>query len=358
MEQITDAMEMVDLMSLGAFCVKDGVIIKVNPLAAGRMIRQGDSIAPLLKTGADQYEAFRQGTLYLTLTLSGRDVGASVTRKKDFDLFILDHDLERSDLHALGLAARELRDPLSGLMVCTSQLLSAAQDAGPQTREQLGRMNRNLYQLLRLVGNMSDAGRYSDAGTGNFELLDLRAIVADAAAKAAALAEHAGIRLEQELHPEPIYTLMDEEKLERALLNLLSNAMKFTPGGQSVLVRLVRRDNTVQLSVRDTGCGIPDSLRSGIFSRYNREPGLEDSRFGIGLGLVLVRSAAMLHGGTVLVDHPEGIGTRVTITLPIRPGTGKELRSPILKVDYAGELDHSLIEFSELLPSELYGPEK
>lgn len=358
MEQITDAMEMVDLMSLGAFCVKDGVIVKVNPLAASRMIRQGDLVAALLETGADQYEAFHQGTLYLTLALSGRNVGASVTRKKEFDLFVLDHDSERSDLHALGLAARELRDPLSGLMVCSSRLLSDAHDANPQIREHLSRMNRSLYQLLRLVGNMSDAGRYSDSGTGNFELWDLRAVVAETAAKAAVLAEYTGIRLEQELHPEPIFTLMDEEKLVRALLNLLSNAMKFTPGGQSVLVRLVRRDNMVQLSVRDTGCGIPDSLRSGIFTRYNREPGLEDSRFGIGLGLVLVRSAAMLHGGTVLVDHPEGIGTRVTITLPIRPGTGKELRSPILKVDYAGELDHGLIEFSELLPSELYGPEK
>ena len=176
--------------------------------------------------------------------------------------------------------------------------------------------------------------------------------------RAAELVCHAGISLRFENLPHKLFTLANEEKLERAVMNILSNAMKFTPGGQSVLVRLVRRDNMVQLSVRDTGCGIPDPLRSGMFTRYNREPGLEDSRFGIGLGMVLVRKAAAAHGGTVLVDHPQGQGSRITISLSIRPGSANRVRSPILKVDYAGERDRGLLELSDVLPSDLYDPQK
>ncbi len=85
---------------------------------------------------------------------------------------------------------------------------------------------------------------------------------------------------------------------------------------------------------------------------------MEDGRYGIGLGLVLIRAAAALHGGTVLVDHPAGTGTRITMTLAIRPVTGKELRSPMLKVDYAGERDHGLLELADILPVTLYDPKK
>ena len=358
MEHITDAIEMVDLMSHPAFCVKDGIIVKVNPPAQGRMIPQGVTVASLLKTGAEEYRTLEEGSLYLALSLSGREVGACVCRKRDFDLFLLDPEPEGSELHTLALAARELREPLSSLMVSSSQLFNQQELSDPSLREQALRMNRSLFQILRLVGNMSDAVRYADSGTSTQEIRDVVAVIGEALSRAGDLAEHMGIRLEQELHPEPIYSLVDAEKLERAVYNLLSNALKFTPGGQIVYVSLVKRGGMFCLSVRDTGSGIPDSLRGTVFTRYNREASLEDSRFGIGLGLVLIRSVAILHEGSVLVDHPGDMGTRITLSLPIRAGSGLELRSSVLRVDYAGELDHGLVEFSELLPAELYDPRK
>ena len=108
------------------------------------------------------------------------------------------------------------------------------------------------------------------------------------------------------------------------------------------------------LTVQDTGTGIPEALRGSLFSRYQRQPAIEDGRFGLGLGLVLVRSAAAHHGGTVLVDSPKGIGTRVTMTLAIRQDIPKGFRSPILRVDYSGERDHGLVELSDVLPAECY----
>ena len=81
---------------------------------------------------------------------------------------------------------------------------------------------------------------------------------------------------------------------------------------------------------------------------------MEDSRHGIGLGMLLIRNAAALHRGAVLVDHPEKTGTRVTLTFTSVPDDTAKLRTVLLGADYAGEQDHALIELSELLPYDRY----
>ena len=96
---------------------------------------------------------------------------------------------------------------------------------------------------------------------------------------------------------------------------------------------------------------------SNVFTRYQRQPGIEDSRFGIGLGMVLIRNAAAAHGGTVLIDQSQGSGTRVTLTIKVQQNPSNTLRSPVLRVDYAGERDHCLLELSEILPAHLYKSE-
>ena len=108
------------------------------------------------------------------------------------------------------------------------------------------------------------------------------------------------------------------------------------------------------LQIQDSGSGIPDAIRGNLHSRYQRQPGIEDGRFGIGLGMVLIRSAATIHGGTVLVDQPQGGGTRITMTIAIRSNSSGNLRSNVLRVDYSGERDHGLMELSETLPAFLY----
>ena len=118
--------------------------------------------------------------------------------------------------------------------------------------------------------------------------------------------------------------------------------------------KLTRNGRMLRLSVTDSGSGIAQSVRSSVFSRYLRQPALEDSRYGIGLGMVLIRTAAAHHGGAVLIDQPEGVGTRITMTMSIRQSKQATLRSNVLRVDYAGERDHGLIELSECLPTELY----
>ena len=358
MDYITDAMEMVDHMAHPAFCVREGTVVKVNPAAAARMIEPGTGIFDLLKTGQEEYSEFSDGCLYLTLSLCQTPWGASVTRKKDFDLFELEQDEHRSELQAMALAARELREPLASIMITADRLFPMADLENPEMREYASRINRSLFQMLRIISNMSDANRFATDIDGRQEIRDVCGIIGEIISKARTLAEHTGIQLKTQLCSGPIYSLVDAEKLERAVYNIISNALKFTPEGGTVQISLTRRDSKLYFSVLDNGTGIAENLRSGIFSRYSREPGLEDGRFGIGLGLVLIRAAAALHGGTVLVDHPQNTGTRITMTMTLRPGSGNSLRSPLMKVDYAGEWDHGLLELSDTLPASLYDPKK
>ena len=349
MDEKKDMLGILDYMVQPGFLVKDNIITAVNEAAGAYFLTPGTELYPLLQTGKAEYAEFSGGCLYLTLTLSGQTLGASVTRREDGDLFVIEQDQDDQELRSMALAARELREPLSNIMITANSLFPlAAQQEDEHTREQAARLNRGLIQMMRILSNMSDAGRY--ARFSRQETLDIGAVLAEIFDKAEAMTAHTGIRLVYEGLDGPVYSLGDREQLERAVLNILSNALKFTPKGGCIEARLTRRNNLLQLSVLDSGEGIPEAVRAHLFHRYLRQLTLEDSRFGIGLGMVLIRSAAANHGGTVLVDQCNGKGTRITMTMAIRQSKDTLLRETISLIDYAGGHDHMLLELSDCLP--------
>ena len=359
MNERNDIMGMLDLMVLPGFCVQNNKIIKLNPAAEGLLLEPGMDIHPLLHTGRQEYADFSGGCLYLTLSLGGQFCGASVTRVGALDVFVLEQEEDRTEFRSMALAARELREPLAGIMITAERMFPmSAMENNPALQEQAARLNRGLYQMLRILGNMSDAGSYSEEHAPHLTTMDVQALFREIFEKVQALVSHTGISLEFENLPQSLYCLVHPEKLERAVMNIISNALKFTPAGGTIQARLTRQGSRLTLSICDSGEGIPDAIRGSVHSRFRRTPGIEDSRFGIGLGMVLIRSAAAIHGGTVLIDHPEGAGTRITMTLKIRQNTSGAFRSAPRLPDYAGELDHGLIELSEVLPHGLYGTEK
>ena len=356
MEQFHNALEMLDLMTQPAFCVRDGSVIKTNPAAAAFLIETGTKIASMLHTGAEEYAHFSAGCLYLTLSLGGQSIGASVSRMQDFDVFCIEQEHADSHLQAMALAARELRVPLANVMTVADRLLPEAAGSDPLVREQISHLNRSLFQMLRIISNMSDAGLYAaDTGTRQ-EIRNICSVLEEVFQRASVLTEQTSICVNYTGCQETIYTLLDAQKLERMVFNILSNAIKFTPAGGHIDAALTRRGNKLYLSIQDSGSGISENLKGTLFSRYLRQPGLEDSRHGLGLGMVLIRSTAALHGGTVLIDQPEGCGTRVTVSFAIRQND-TTLRSPGFRIDYAGERDHGLIELSDVLPVGLYDPD-
>ena len=359
MAQPNDTMGMLDLMVRPGFCVRDHRIVRVNRAAEALLIAPGGDIESLLLTGKEEYKAFRDGCLYLTLSLSGHSWGASVTRMADGDIFLLEQEDDQAELQAMALAARELRGPLASVMTTAEQLFPLAPlDEDPQLRDQVARLNRGLYQMLRVVCNMSDAGRYTAGTTARMEMMDISAFFAEIFEKHQPMVAETGVSLRFSNLRQSVFTLADGEKLERAVLNMLSNALKFTPRGSTIDASLTRSGRLLRLTLQDSGEGVDEKVRGSIFSRYLRQPSIEDSRFGLGLGMVLIRSAAAMHGGTVLLDSTEGKGARITMTMQIRQSPESTLHSPLFRVDYTGERDHGLIELSECLPASAYESRK
>lgn len=353
METLQITMGMLDLMVRPAFCVKEGIVAGVNQDARRLLIEAGTPVSTLLPDDTEEYDSFREGCLYLTLQVLGHPLGASVTKNGEFDIFVLEQEADLAELNAMALAAQELREPLSSVMTVADRLFPmVATDSGAQ--DHVSRINRGLFQMLRVISNMSDAARYAQDTRPNLMVRDITAVFEEIFRKAGSLIEQIGIRLEFRNLPVSVYTLTDTEKLERAVYNLLSNALKFTPKEGTIEATLTQRDKKLYLTIQDSGPGVEPSIRGNIHARYQRQPGLEDGRFGIGLGMVLIRSAAAVHGGTVLMEHPEGSGTRITMTIRISQTNTGTFRSNVMPVDYAGERDHALIELSDALPAKLY----
>lgn len=355
MEQINDALAILELMPRGAFCVQNGIITGTNESARKHAITVGNSVFDILLTGKDEYAQFQNGCLYLTLDLAGIPCGASVSCVNDTHVFLLEQSDDQADLQVMALAAQELRQPLANIMTVADRLFPlTGEEKDPQMQDQVSRINRGLYQMLRIISNMSDAYRYTQNTTAFHQMRDIGSILDEVFLSAGPLIANTGVKLNYTGLQESIYCLVDAEKLERSVSNILSNALKFAPKGGVIDAQVSRKGRMLYLTVQDNGNGIAESMLGNVYTLFRREPGIEDSRFGIGLGMVLIRSAAAAHGGTVLVEQSPEKGTRLTMSLAIRQDSGSTVRSPILHVDYAGERDHRLLEFADSLPADLY----
>ena len=351
MEDRKEKIAMLNLMQQPAFYVEAGVITHANPAAENFFLAPGTPVDTLIHANCEEYASFTEGCLYMPVEIGGQTVNMAITRSEGWEVWMPEQDAEAASLRAMALAAAELRDPLSGAISAAEQLLPALSNSDPQLQQQAAQVNRRLMQLMRSICNMSDAIHYTGSNGGRMECVEICAFVAEIMEKSAHLAERSGISLHYQLPNELIFTMADTEKLERSIFNLLSNAMKCTPQGEAVEVQLQRRGQRLYLSFTDVGT---EPILGNIFTRFQREPGLHDRKWGIGLGMVLVRSVAAMHGGAVLVDRPNGKGNRVTLSMAITQANGNQLRSPVLRIDYAGEWDHCLLELSDVLSSELY----
>ncbi len=358
MEQTKETIGMLDLIESPAFCVKNGIIARVNAAALRLTIAEGTAISTLLKTGQLEYQEYSGGCLYLSLQIGGVTCGATVNRMDGFDIFLIEENDDSLELQTMALAAQELRQPLTNIMTVANQLFPLADDsASPEIQAYISRINRGLFQMQRIITNMSDAYRYQLECLSRKETIDVCAFIGELFTSAAPLIQYTGMELQYTGLTDSIYCLVDKEKLERAVNNILSNALKFAPKNSCITAKLTTKGTMLYLTVQDTGNGIQDELRADVFRRFRRAPGLEDSRFGIGLGMVLIRNAASVHGGTVLLEQSKTLGNRLTMTLLIDQHQEKVVHSPVLTVDYAGGWDHRLLELSESLPASIYQKE-
>ncbi len=214
--------------------------------------------------------------------------------------------------------SHEFRTPLTLMLGPLEDLLAGVRGELPgPVGEDVEMVQRNALRLLKLVDALLDFSRL-EAGRkeARFEPVDLAALTTDLASTFRSAVERAGLRLVVACPalPEPIF--VDREMWEQIVLNLVSNAFKFTLAGE-IAVSLEVDDDAVKLAVRDTGVGIPEAELPHLFERFHRVRGSAGRNFeGTGIGLALVQELARLHGGTVSVESAPGRGSCFTVRIP------------------------------------------
>jgi len=226
-------------------------------------------------------------------------------------------ELDRLKSDFIAIASHELRTPL-GLILGYASFLQ--EDVDPSAAERLAVVVRAASRLKQIIETMLNL-RYLE--TGEMEMVparfDLRAEVQEACESYQALAQAEGLVLGADLPGEEIPILADREKVRMILDNLISNAVRFTPSGGRVRVSMCCRGDEVQMTVADTGIGIPPQELERIFDRfYQVENHMTRRHGGMGLGLSIVKGLVELHGGRVWVESVPGRGSRFTVVLPVK----------------------------------------
>lgn len=345
---IANHVSIIDMIERPAFCVQDGVIVRANKCANDHLFEVGKPVSDFLPVDSEAYEAFQGGYLYLNVTSAHVTSGATVTRIEDFDLFIVDSELPQ--LEAFSLAATQLKVPLCNLV----NIAESMDQNDPQYATQRGHLRKQIYQLSRVVNNMSDVNWLRNESSAKLEATEFSALFGEIMEKMEIMVKAAGYELQFQNLEQPVTGAADRELLLRAVSNILSNAVKFSPKGSLIKVCLVKRGKFLRFIVTDPG-SMQDS-RCNVFTNFVRYNGLEDARYGLGLGMSIIHAIAVDHGGTVLVDKPKKGGTRVTMTIDLGKTVPPTLRTPVQLPlnNYTAGLDISLVEFSDVLSPEAF----
>jgi PAS domain S-box-containing protein len=225
-------------------------------------------------------------------------------------------EIDRAKTAFFSNVSHEFRTPLTLMLGPLGDLLlQRGQQMPAASREALEVVQRNGQRLLKLVNTLLDFARI-EAGRAqaSYEPVDLAALTAELAANFRSACERAGLALKVDCPPagEPGY--VDREMWEKIVLNLVSNAFKFTLAG-GIFVSL-RREKDFVLEVRDTGSGIPAEELPRMFERFHRVEGARGrSHEGSGIGLALVHELVKLHGGSIAVESASGRGTTFTVRI-------------------------------------------
>ena len=226
--------------------------------------------------------------------------------------------IDRAKTAFFSNVSHEFRTPLTLMLGPLEDALADAEVLAPRQRERVDIAHRNSLRLQRLVNSLLDFSRMESGRVqAAFRLTDLAATTRDLASSFRAATDRAGLKLTVDAPPLNSRAWVDRDMWEKIVLNLLSNAFKFTLAGE-IRVRLIESADRVQLCVEDTGIGIPAAELPRLFERFHRVEGASGRSYeGSGIGLALVSDLVGLHGGEIRVESEPGAGTTFTVELPL-----------------------------------------
>jgi signal transduction histidine kinase len=249
-------------------------------------------------------------------------VSAAIVRADDFERAKARvealAEIDRAKTAFFSNVSHEFRTPLTLMLGPLEDALAEAEALPEDQRQRLDVAHRNALRLLRLVNSLLDFSRIESGRVqASFRPVDLAALTADLAASFRSATDKAGLRLIVDTPPlsEPVY--VDRDMWEKVVLNLLSNAFKFTFHGE-IVVELRDADGQARLTVRDTGTGIPQAELPKLFDRFHRVESARGRSFeGSGIGLALVQELVKLHGGQISVASELERGSAFTVSIPL-----------------------------------------
>jgi PAS domain S-box-containing protein len=211
-------------------------------------------------------------------------------------------------------------------------------------------MKQNCYRLIRLINNLIDVTKI-DAGYFNINLknCNIVSIVEDITQSIVPYVENKGISLIFDTDIEEKVIACDPDKIERIMLNLISNAFKFTEAKGTIQITLKDLNDHITISVKDSGTGISEDKQHLIFQRFIQvDKSLAREHEGSGIGLSIVKSLVELHGGTITLKSEYGKGSEFLIDLPVRLVSAAPLNTPEDSREILGNVEKISIEFSDI----------
>ena len=235
--------------------------------------------------------------------------------------------IDRAKTDFFANVSHEFRTPLTLILGSLDQvLIKSATELDPATRTSLQMLQLNSERLLKLVNTLLDFSRLeAQRAKASLEAIELGSFTADIASVFRSAIEGAGLSFEVDCPPLDQPVCVDPSMWENIVINLLSNALKYTLSG-SIQLRLSRAETAVVLTVTDTGTGIAADALPNLFTRFYRVPGAQGrTHEGTGIGLALVQELVKLHAGTIEVQSELNRGTRLTVSIPFQAAAIAEI---------------------------------
>jgi PAS domain S-box-containing protein len=250
--------------------------------------------------------------------------------------------------------SHEFRTPLN-VMLSALQLSCIVLNDSPtiegrdNVKKYMNLMKQNCYRLIRLVNNLIDITRID---TGYYKIspeeCNIVSIIEDITLSVKNYIENKGISITFDTDAEEIMMVCDPDKIERIMLNLLSNALKFTDSPGHIMVNVSDKNDKVFISVKDTGIGVPEGKEKLIFDRFQQvDKSLSRNHEGSGIGLALVKSLVEMHGGNIKLNSIYNEGSEFIIELPMNNYLDKKpinKKSPVNQ----SKLERINVEFSDI----------
>jgi PAS domain S-box-containing protein len=288
------------------------------------LLQQGGSPYGFLVAGLNRYRSLDAGYRGFVELVAGH-IAAGISSARSYEAQQRRAEelaeLDRAKTTFFSNISHEFRTPLTLIMGPVEELRARFDGGDPRVRDELDAIHRNGLRLGKLVNSLLDFSRI-EAGRmqARFEPVDLSAVTAELASVFRSAVDKAGLGFEVDCPAleEPVH--IDRAMWEKVVLNLLSNALKFTFEG-TIRVAVRAEGGHAVVTVADTGIGVPAEEMPRLFERFHRiETARSRSHEGSGIGLALVKELVALHGGTITAASAVGEGTRFTVRLPF--GTG------------------------------------